>query len=75
MRPWMLALAVTLSLSGCAHTPSAPRLPIPERPVLPTIQAAEVACLTDETYTRLVQRERLLRAHIETLEQIIKTTH
>ena len=58
----LLALAL---LAGCA----APRIEyrpipdglIPEKPALPTVSADELHCLSDDAYTALVERDRLLR--------------
>lgn len=78
----MIALAVAsaiISSQGCSTAP-APRfvqepLPIPDRPVLPVVKADALACLSDEAYGALVQRDAVLAAHIRRLEAIIKTTH
>ena len=74
LRSILLAATISLSLS-CAHTPSSPRLPLPPVPPAPTVSADELRCVTDDAYRRLVLRERVFRAHILTLEAIIKTTH
>lgn len=75
-----LAAAIILITagSGCA----APEvryviepLPLPARPVLPAIGEAELMCLSDDAYHRLVERERLRREYAEKLEEIIKATH
>lgn len=46
----------------------------PARPVLPAIKAADLQCLSDETYFRLAQRNRLHRQYAEQLELIIDST-
>ena len=50
-------------------------LPLPTRPVLPTIQSSELRCLTDDAYRRLAVTKRLVRQYAEELEVIIKSTH
>lgn len=80
MRSWQKATAIiSLAIgSGC----SAPEvryvtrpLELPVRPLLPGIQPAEFACLSQETYGRLVERERLRRNYAEELEAVIQSTH
>lgn len=65
-----------LLLIGCAATPEyvPVALTLPARPVLPAIKSADLQCLSDDTYMRLVQRDRLQRGHIEVLEAIIVST-
>lgn len=78
----MIALALasaTILSQGCSTT-TVPTfvqepLPIPDRPVLPTVKAEDLACLSDEAYGALVQRDAVLAAHVRRLEAIIKTTH
>jgi hypothetical protein len=41
---------------------------------LPAIAPAELECVSDETYTNLVTRQRLLRQWGETMELIIENT-
>ena len=71
----VLCIAAFL-IMGCAssveYVPVA--LTLPESPVLPTIKSTELQCLSDEAYTKLVQRDRLQRGHIQVLEAIIVST-
>lgn len=71
-------LAVTIILPGCGlqptHAISEP-LPLPVRPLLPALSASDIACLSDDTYKRLVIRDRLRREYAEELEAIILATH
>jgi len=46
----------------------------PPRPVLPAIKSADLQCLSDDTYLRLAQRNRLQRHYAEQLELIIDST-
>jgi hypothetical protein len=63
-----LALIALLLLAGCTtayrYVAVPPHL-IPPRAEIPAIYAAELECLTDETYTRLVDRDRALRFEVE----------
>lgn len=69
----VLAMALlTACASGIEYVPVV--LTLPNRPILPTVQGAELRCLSDDAYTRLVQRDRLQRGHIEVLEAVIVST-
>ena len=61
MRSATLALALIVPLAGCAgrveYRPVSPWL-IPSHPDLPAVGAAELSCLTDSAYVRLVERDR-----------------
>lgn len=75
-----LALGTALTLSaGCATEIRTlyvqEPLPLPDRPEVPTIKGEELACLSDEAYAKLVERDALQFAHIKRLEAIILTTH
>jgi hypothetical protein len=47
---------------------------LPPRPVLPRIQETELRCLTQPTYDRLYERQRLVREYSETCEAIVRST-
>lgn len=74
---WCVMALIAFALSGCGAAPvrqvSQP-LPLPERPLLPRVYEAELMCLSDETYRRVVERERLRREYAEILETIIRAT-
>lgn len=66
---------VVLLVGGCSsHYVSQP-LPLPVRPVLPAVYQGDLSCLSDDTYARLVERERMRREYTERLEAIIQSTH
>lgn len=73
-----LAIALMLSLAGCASQPveyvTAP-LPKPPRPELPTLSGEELECLSDEAYRKVVTRGQLRRDYAEQLEAVILSTH
>lgn len=64
-------LAATIFLSSCSF---AVKLPLPPQPDYPTVTASELQCLSDTAYESLVRRDKLKSAHIERLENIIKST-
>lgn len=74
---WCVMFMLAAALSGC--TPPVRQvgqpLPLPERPLLPRVYEAELMCLSEETYRRVVERERLRREYAEILEIIIRATH
>lgn len=67
----------SLLLIGCTQQPvyTQVELPLPPRPLLPSVTAADLACLPDDTYKRLVSRERAILDHTNILEAVIKSTH
>ncbi|PIQ38945.1 MAG: hypothetical protein COW58_14410 [Thalassolituus sp. CG17_big_fil_post_rev_8_21_14_2_50_53_8] len=67
------AILITLGNSGCSSVRYKPvTLPVPARPVLPPITAADLECLNDETYRALATRQRLMREYTEELEAILR---
>lgn len=71
IRYWPLLLL----LSACSTIEYVPvSLPLPPKPELPTLEGPELMCLTDDTYVKLVQRDRLQSGHIKVLEAIILST-
>lgn len=71
----VVLLVATCSIVGCATVEYVPvPLDLPDRPILPTVKSTELQCLSDDVYTRLVQRDRLQHGHIEVLEAVIVST-
>lgn len=68
-----LGAAAIISLSSCSTVTV--KLPLPPPLDVPTIQAEELACLADDTYHQLVDRDILKTERIKTLEEIIRSTH
>lgn len=69
----LLAASALLALAGCATVRPVPvTLPLPARPVLTPVTAAQVQCLAPATYTALVDRERALKLWGLELEAEIK---
>jgi hypothetical protein len=72
MKP--LLLAALLLLSGCTTAYRYVAVPpglIPPRAELPAISSDQLQCLTDETYTALVTRERNLLEELDDYRALI----
>lgn len=67
-------LLAALALSGCATRTvySVPKLDLPAPPVLPTIAAGELACLSDPAYESLAIRDALRKGYADQLRAIIE---
>ena len=77
---WLIAVIWITIGAGCqsscpATTPQIVALQLPARPVLPAIKAEEVKCLSDDTNSRVAERNRLQRQYAEEMETIILSTH
>lgn len=70
----MRVLLMCLLLAGCATKPTTFYLSKPARPILPTIDATALECLSDDTYRAIVMRDSLRRWYAEELEAIINST-
>ena len=71
-----ILLASSIWLAGCATVRPVPvTLPLPPRPVLTPVTASQVQCLSPDTYTVLVNRERSLRTWGLRLEAIIEANN
>jgi hypothetical protein len=70
-----LIIASAIFLSSCTTVATVAKLPIPPRPDFPPIPANELMCLTDQAYSDLVLISKLWINHVETLENIIRSTH
>jgi len=72
----LIAIAIFfLSACGAKTVYVTTELPLPERPVFAKVTGAELECLVQPAYDRLETSIKQRNAHIETLENIIKTTH
>lgn len=74
MKLTLTLLMSTALLSACATRVEyiTPELPLPEPPVLPTIAADDLACLSDEAYQALAVRDALRRGYANQLRAIIE---
>jgi hypothetical protein len=77
MRPLksLLILAAVIISSSCSTIATVPELPIPPDLVLPKIDSGSLECLSDDAYSNLVRRDRLLQQRIQTLINIIRSTN
>jgi hypothetical protein len=67
-------LSLLLLLTGCTRVVYiTPQIELPPEPVLPTIFAVELECLSEGTYETLVRREERLKGHIDVLRAVIQT--
>lgn len=68
------AIILSTAISSCGITPTTPRLPLPDRPLLPRIDFQKYECLDKDTFNNFVMREEILKGHITRLEAIIRAT-
>jgi hypothetical protein len=71
---WLVIIAISLALLGCAHRIEYRPVPawlIPPPPALPTVTTAELQCLAPEVYVRLARRDRLRAQEAAELRAIL----
>ncbi len=68
-------LIVTSFLINCSPIPTIPHLKLPPPITYPVVMASEVSCLTNEAFNKIKKRDKLKSARIETLRNIILSTH
>lgn len=73
-----IGLLEFLLLAGCASQPeiryrAVPPELIPDPPVVPTIAAADMQCLSDEIYSKLALRDKLRRQYAKELRALLET--
>ena len=71
MRWLWLALLLTSCANPRIEYRPVPAWLIPARPMLPTIQAAELRCLSDDVYRRLAERERVRKQEAAELRALL----
>ena len=71
----IILLIASLFLINCSHIPTNAVLPLPPELIVPTISVQEVECLSDKTFLKIMKRDKLKSARIETLKAVIRTTH
>ena len=72
-----MRLLLVLLLAGCTEIQYIPidlSTQLREKPLLPKIKASELSCITQDTYQKLYDRERLIREDALTCRAIIETT-
>jgi hypothetical protein len=77
-RTWIVVLLVVALLISCTPVIETRYIIQPlthePRPVLPKIKASELECLSQDTYQKLADRQRLISSYAITLEAIIEST-
>jgi hypothetical protein len=72
-------LFVILLLVGCACSPqvstSVPAWLVPNKPTVPTVMAADLTCLSDDTYLRLAERDRTCWQYVSELRALLDAPH
>lgn len=71
----LAALAMVMAVTSCATRRDYQPVPawlVPARPTLPTVAAADLSCLSDETYARLATRDRVRALEIAELRAILE---
>lgn len=71
----IILLIATSFLISCGSIPTNAVLKLPPEITYPVISAQEVSCLTDETFNKIKKRDKLKSARIQTLRNIILSTH
>ena len=68
---WLLACLIMLGCASPAGYQPVPAWLIPLKPVVPTVPAAELACLSDDAYLRLAARDRACWQHVRELRAVL----
>ena len=72
----LIILSALIWISGCSTVEYKPTpLSLPPELRVPVVKPVELECVTDETYKNLKLQNKLHKARIETLKNIIKSTH
>lgn len=75
MKSIITLFAISIWISGCSHCATKQaRLPLPDPVVVPVVKAEEIKALPDDVKRRLQLQNKLRKAHITRLENIIKST-
>jgi hypothetical protein len=74
LKTTILLIAALFSIS-CSSTPVMVALELPPKITYPSIGVSDVSCLSDEVFGKIKKRDKLKSARIETLTNIIKSTH
>ena len=76
MQPWvaMLAAMLVMPTVGCcpAAAPLRPVVEIPTLPVLPTVKAEELSCLSPAVWERLVTRSLIIEGTLAECQTILE---
>lgn len=73
MKKILLILLITIG-SGCAApVQKCSPLPLPDKPILPAITDAQLACLDKDTVEDIKKRDRYRKYYCEALEAVVKS--
>lgn len=76
MKRLILSAVIFISACGTTAVPVVVELQLPPPLIVPKLNEEQsLECLTDDAYNVLERRDKLKSARIETLENIIKSTH
>lgn len=70
---WLTVILV-LALIGCTPTVEYRAVPswlVPNQPVVPTVRAEDLRCLSDETYLNLAERDRAAWQYVRELRALL----
>lgn len=67
-------LSAIILVSACSTVPKPTPLPLPPKPDMIYITDMDVACVSDDVYMRLAQRDIAYKQYIGRLESVIKST-
>lgn len=68
---WLLVLLVMVGCASPAGYQPVPSWLVPLKPVVPTVSAADLACLSDDTYIRMAERDRACWQHVRELRALL----
>ncbi len=77
MKQVILIFPVIVLLASCSCEPvtvDPVKLPIPTKPVLPIIQPAALACLSQTTYAKLAEREARIVDYAQQCQAVLEST-
>ena len=74
MQPWAAAAVSAMALTACcpAAAPLRPVVEIPTLPVLPTVKAEDLQCLTPDTWERLVTRSLIIEGTLAECQAVLE---
>jgi len=73
MRPLAAAALLAMTTACCpVAAPLRPVVEIPRLPVLPTVKAEELQCLTPDAWERLVTRSLIVEGTLEECQTILE---
>lgn len=68
----IVVVAIVWTLTGCTPSPCVKPVVSLEEPVLPTVSATDMACLTDKTWDALWQRDLVLQSRLRECREVVK---